>query len=169
MSRGCGHPSCRQEKESCWRHACGCRLRTVLHRTATSLGLPPPMSSSCICIAAHYAPALADEDDEQDPDRWCSHSAWGQECWQLVSQWVWNLRAVRWDISWSQLPCVSPSLLLPLRRRTSRPPPHPLPPPGMVHPPLPPASESWPLLWLRLSSPTRWDAPVPSRAAASPP
>ncbi len=52
MSRGCGHPSCRQEKESCWRHACGCRLRTVLHRTATSLGLPPPMSSSCICIAA---------------------------------------------------------------------------------------------------------------------
>src|SRR5947209_12183568 len=28
----------------------------------------------------------------QDPDRWCSHSAWGQECWQVVSQWVWNLR-----------------------------------------------------------------------------
>jgi len=39
-----------------------------------------------------FEPALADEDDEQDPDRWCSHSAWGQECWQLVSQWVWNLR-----------------------------------------------------------------------------
>jgi hypothetical protein len=28
----------------------------------------------------------------QDPDRWCPHSAWGQECWQLVSQGVWNLR-----------------------------------------------------------------------------
>jgi len=39
-----------------------------------------------------FEPALADEDAEQDPDRWCSHSAWGQECWQLVSQWVWNLR-----------------------------------------------------------------------------
>jgi hypothetical protein len=39
-----------------------------------------------------FEPALADEDREQDPDRWCSHSAWGQECWQLVSQWVWNLR-----------------------------------------------------------------------------
>ncbi len=39
-----------------------------------------------------FEPALADEDNEQDPDRWCSHSAWGQECWQLVSQWVWNLR-----------------------------------------------------------------------------
>jgi hypothetical protein len=35
---------------------------------------------------------LADEDLEQDPDRWCSHAAWGQECWQIVSQWVWNLR-----------------------------------------------------------------------------
>jgi len=39
-----------------------------------------------------FEPALADEDQEIDPDRWCSHSAWGQECWQLVPQWVWNLR-----------------------------------------------------------------------------
>jgi hypothetical protein len=39
-----------------------------------------------------FEPILADEDSEQDPDRWCSHSAWGQECWQLISQWVWNLR-----------------------------------------------------------------------------
>ncbi|HJT55369.1 MAG TPA: hypothetical protein VJ761_02650, partial [Ktedonobacteraceae bacterium] len=39
-----------------------------------------------------FEPALADEDAELDPDRWCSHSAWGQEAWQIVSQWVWNLR-----------------------------------------------------------------------------
>jgi hypothetical protein len=39
-----------------------------------------------------FEPTLADEDTEQDPDRWCSHSAWGQECWQVVAQWVWNLR-----------------------------------------------------------------------------
>ena len=39
-----------------------------------------------------FEPALADEDVEQDPDRWCSHAACGQECWQIVSQWVWNLR-----------------------------------------------------------------------------
>jgi len=39
-----------------------------------------------------FEPALADEDQEQDPDRWCSHSACGQECWQMISQWVWNLR-----------------------------------------------------------------------------
>ena len=36
--------------------------------------------------------ALADEDLEQDPDRWCSHSALGQEFWQILCQWVWNLR-----------------------------------------------------------------------------
>jgi hypothetical protein len=39
-----------------------------------------------------FEPTLSDEDQEIDSDRWCSHSAWGQECWQLVAQWVWNLR-----------------------------------------------------------------------------
>ena len=39
-----------------------------------------------------FEPVLSDEDQEIDPDRWCSHSAWGQECWQLVAQWTWNLR-----------------------------------------------------------------------------
>ncbi len=39
-----------------------------------------------------FEPVLSDEDREIDPDRWCSHSAWGQECWQLIAQWVWNLR-----------------------------------------------------------------------------
>jgi len=39
-----------------------------------------------------FEPLLADEDQELDPDRWCSHSAWGQEWWQVVAQWVWNLR-----------------------------------------------------------------------------
>jgi hypothetical protein len=39
-----------------------------------------------------FEPALSDEDQEIDPDRWCSHSAWGQEVWQCIAQWVWNLR-----------------------------------------------------------------------------
>ena len=39
-----------------------------------------------------FETVLTDEDQEQDPDRWCSHTAAGQECWQIVSQWVWNLR-----------------------------------------------------------------------------
>lgn len=39
-----------------------------------------------------FESVLSDEDLEQDPDRWCSHSAWGQETWQVISQWIWNLR-----------------------------------------------------------------------------
>lgn len=39
-----------------------------------------------------FESALSDEDQEVDPDRWCSYSAWGQEAWQIVSQWIWNLR-----------------------------------------------------------------------------
>jgi hypothetical protein len=35
---------------------------------------------------------LADEDVEEDPDRWCSYTACGQELWQIACQWVWNLR-----------------------------------------------------------------------------
>jgi hypothetical protein len=39
-----------------------------------------------------FEPALSDEDQEINPDRWCSHTACGQETWCIVSQWVWNLR-----------------------------------------------------------------------------
>jgi hypothetical protein len=39
-----------------------------------------------------FEPTLADEDQEQDPDRWCSHAPTGQEAWQIINQWVWNLR-----------------------------------------------------------------------------
>jgi len=28
----------------------------------------------------------------QEPDRWCSHTAWGQEFWLILAQWIWNLR-----------------------------------------------------------------------------
>ena len=35
---------------------------------------------------------LADEDKEQDADRWCSRTPCGQEFWQVISQWMWNLR-----------------------------------------------------------------------------
>jgi hypothetical protein len=39
-----------------------------------------------------FEPVLADEDQEIDPDRWCSHSPAGQQAWQIVSQWIWNVR-----------------------------------------------------------------------------
>ena len=59
--------------------------------------LPQQAFTACDVVEVYlhrgaFEPALSDEDREQDPDRWCSHSAWGQECWQVISQWVWNLR-----------------------------------------------------------------------------
>jgi hypothetical protein len=38
------------------------------------------------------APVFADEDVEEDPDRWCSSTECGQELWQIACRWVWNLR-----------------------------------------------------------------------------
>jgi hypothetical protein len=39
-----------------------------------------------------FETVLADEDREQDSDRWSSYTPHGQEVWQILSQWVWNLR-----------------------------------------------------------------------------
>jgi len=37
-----------------------------------------------------FEAVLADEDVEEDPDRWCSSTECGQELWQIACQWVWN-------------------------------------------------------------------------------
>ncbi len=39
-----------------------------------------------------FEAVLADEDAEEDPDRWCSYTECGQGLWQIACQWVWNLR-----------------------------------------------------------------------------
>jgi hypothetical protein len=39
-----------------------------------------------------FETVLADEDREQDSDRWSSYTANGQETWQIIAQWIWNLR-----------------------------------------------------------------------------
>ena len=39
-----------------------------------------------------FEAVLADEDLEEDPDRWCSYTECGQALWQVACQWVWNLR-----------------------------------------------------------------------------
>src|SRR5438270_7052949 len=50
------------------------------------------MCSISIMGVALKIAVLADEDVEEDPDRWCSYSECGQELWQIACQWVWNLR-----------------------------------------------------------------------------
>ena len=39
-----------------------------------------------------FETVLADEDQEQDSDRWYSHTPCGQEFCQILAQWLWNLR-----------------------------------------------------------------------------
>jgi hypothetical protein len=39
-----------------------------------------------------FEAVLADEDVEEDLDRWCSYTECGQELWQVAGQWAWNLR-----------------------------------------------------------------------------
>jgi hypothetical protein len=59
--------------------------------------LPPGAFTPADVVALYlhrgaFETVLADEDKEQDPDRWCSHTAWGQEFWLILAQWIWNLR-----------------------------------------------------------------------------
>jgi len=59
--------------------------------------LPPGafMPADVVALYLHrgaFETVLADEDKELDPDRWCSHTAWGQEFWLILAQWIWNLR-----------------------------------------------------------------------------
>jgi hypothetical protein len=42
-----------------------------------------------------FETVLADEDDEQESDRWYSHTPCGQEFAQILAQWSWNLRLGR--------------------------------------------------------------------------
>ena len=39
-----------------------------------------------------FETVLADEDREQDSDRWSSYTTHGQETWPILAQWRWNLR-----------------------------------------------------------------------------
>ena len=58
-----------------------------------------------------FETVLADEDREQDFDRWSSYTTHGQEVWQILSQWVWNLRqelSLQWQPTSMRLTEFSP-------------------------------------------------------------
>jgi hypothetical protein len=46
-----------------------------------------------------FEQVLSDEDEEQDPDRWCSRTPCGQEFAQILSQWVWKSRLTLGSVS----------------------------------------------------------------------
>jgi hypothetical protein len=61
----------------------------------TQLAAPAFSAKDVLDLYLHrgsFETVLADEDREQDPDRWCSHTPCGQEFWQIVNQWLWNIR-----------------------------------------------------------------------------
>src|SRR6266705_2729969 len=63
-----------------------------------------------------FETVLADEDREQDSDRWSSYTTHGQEVWQILSQWMWNLRqelSQQWQPTWMRLTEFSPPSNLP--------------------------------------------------------
>ena len=71
------------------------RDNMVYELFVTRLAAPAFSAKDVLDLYLHrgsFETVLADEDREQDPDRWCSHTPCGQEFWQILSQWIWNLR-----------------------------------------------------------------------------
>jgi hypothetical protein len=110
-----------------------------------------------------FEQTLSEEDKELELDRWCSGHPLGQECWQLLGQWVWNLRlrlgvaavdpGVRRTL-WA--PAVVPRQQAP---QTQRPAPASVPPQSA---PTPPASTAPP-------PQTEQPAPAPAPEPPAPP
>lgn len=68
---------------------------TVYELFVSMLPSPAFTASDVLDLYLHrgsFETVLADEDDEQDSDRWYSHTPCGQEFAQILAQWIWNLR-----------------------------------------------------------------------------
>jgi len=71
------------------------RGERVYELFVSTLPLPAFSAKDVLELYLHrgsFETVLADEDSEQDADRWVSHTACGQECFQILAQWIWNLR-----------------------------------------------------------------------------
>lgn len=68
---------------------------TVYELFVSTLPSPAFTASDVLDLYLHrgsFETVLADEDKEQEMDRWYSHTPCGQEFAQILAQWVWNLR-----------------------------------------------------------------------------
>jgi hypothetical protein len=71
------------------------RAETVYELFVSTLPSPAFSAKDVLDLYLHrgsFETVLSDEDAEQDADRWVSHTACGQECFQILAQWLWNLR-----------------------------------------------------------------------------
>src|SRR5579883_872011 len=63
---------------------------SVYELFVTTLASPAFLASDVLDLYLHrgsFETVLADEDSEQDSDRWYSHTPWGQEFGQILAQW----------------------------------------------------------------------------------
>ncbi len=68
---------------------------TVYELFVSTLPSPAFTASDVLDLYLHrgsFETVLADEDKEQEMDRWYSHTPWGQEFAQILGQWAWNVR-----------------------------------------------------------------------------
>ena len=71
------------------------RAEMVYELFVTTAPSPAFTAADVLALYLHrgsFETVLADEDREQDPDRWCSRTPCGQEFCQILHQWLWNRR-----------------------------------------------------------------------------
>ncbi|HEU5377578.1 MAG TPA: hypothetical protein VFV38_19315 [Ktedonobacteraceae bacterium] len=71
------------------------RNGTIYELFVSTFPSPAFTASDVLDLYLHrgsFETVLADEDDEQESDRWYSHTPCGQEFAQILAQWIWNVR-----------------------------------------------------------------------------
>ncbi len=137
------------------------RERTVYEQFFTTLPSPAFTPTDVLDRYLHrgsFETVLADEDEEQATDRWVSRTQWGQEFWQIISQWIWNLRlelGQHAQATTMRLTDLAYSRVL----EPPTPPPDDDPPPDGTPPPIPPGA----------APPSASTAPVDPVASSSTP
>ena len=136
------------------------REGTVYEQFFTTLPSPAFTPADVLDLYLHrgsFETVLSDEDEEQATDRWVSRTQWGQEFWQIINQWIWNLRLELGQHAQATTMRVT-DLAYSRVQEPSTPPPDDDPPPDGTPPPVPPGAAP-------LSAETASVDPVPSSAA----
>jgi hypothetical protein len=71
------------------------RAEMVDERFVSTVPAPAFSANDVLDLSLHRGSCetvLSDEDDEHDADRWVSRPPFGQDCFQILAQWLWNLR-----------------------------------------------------------------------------
>jgi hypothetical protein len=118
------------------------RKGVVYEQFFTTLPSPAFTPADVLDLYLHrgsFETVLSDEDEEQATDRWVSRTPWGQEFWQIINQWIWNLRLELGQHAQAATMRVT-DLASSQVQKPSPPPPDDDPPPDGTPPPVPPGT-----------------------------